>query len=63
MHIELRCMRLGNSSLTLAHRIVDAKDADLLYCDGHVVMVWMNPASGRPMPLPETIRRIAGSDD
>jgi acyl-CoA thioester hydrolase len=56
LHVELRCARLGTSSMTLAHRIVDADDASRLYCDGQVVMVWMNPASGKPVPLPAAIR-------
>ncbi|EIL94197.1 acyl-CoA thioesterase [Rhodanobacter spathiphylli] len=60
LHIELRCTRLGTSSMTIAHRIVDADDAGRLYCDGHVVMVWMNPVSGKAMPLPATIRTAAG---
>lgn len=59
LHVELRCERLGNSSMTLGHRIVDADDSSHLYCDGHVVMVWMNPASGKPVPLPEAIRNAA----
>ncbi|MFC5525285.1 acyl-CoA thioesterase [Rhodanobacter ginsengisoli] len=56
LHVELRCARLGTSSMTLAHRIVDADDPSRLYCDGHVVMVWMNPATGKPVPLPAAIR-------
>ncbi|MEO8999332.1 MAG: thioesterase family protein [Rhodanobacter sp.] len=59
LRIELRCARLGNSSMTLAHRIVDADDANRLYSDGHVVMVWMNPATGKPVPLPTAIRAVA----
>jgi len=59
LHIELRCTRLGNSSMTIAHRIVDAADASCLYSDGHVVMVWMNPASGKSAPLPASIRAAA----
>jgi acyl-CoA thioester hydrolase len=59
LHVELRCERLGNSSMTIAHRIVDADDASRLYCDGHVVMVWMNPATGKPVPLPAAIRAAA----
>jgi acyl-CoA thioester hydrolase len=61
LHIELRCERLGNSSMTIAHRIVDAGNAERLYSDGHVVMVWMNPASGKPTPLPEAIRAAAAT--
>ncbi len=59
LRVELYCERLGNSSLTLAHRIVDAADADSLYSDGRVVMVWMDPASGKPVPLPAAIREAA----
>lgn len=54
--VELYAKRVGSSSLTIGHRIVDADDRDCLYCDGHVVMVWMDPAEGRPVPLPEAIR-------
>ncbi|MEI7036905.1 thioesterase family protein [Fulvimonas yonginensis] len=56
LHVELGCTRLGTSSVTLAHRILDAQDADRLYSDGHVVLVWMDPASGKPVPLPQAIR-------
>ncbi len=59
VHIELYCARLGNSSMTVAHRIVDAADHNKLYCDGHVVMVWMDPASGRSVPLPQALRDAA----
>lgn len=58
--IELACERLGNSSLTLAHRIADAGDPDCLYSDGRVVLVWMNPATGKPVPLPQAIRDAIG---
>jgi acyl-CoA thioester hydrolase len=38
---------------------VDAADDGALYCDGHVVMVWMDPATGKPVPLPQAIRDAA----
>ncbi len=56
LHVHLYCTRLGNTSITLAHRIVAADDDSRLYCDGHVVMVWMDPASGRPVSLPASVR-------
>jgi acyl-CoA thioester hydrolase len=56
LHVQLYVERMGNSSMTIAHRIVDAVDANQLYCDGHVVMVWMDPASGKPVSLPAAIR-------
>ncbi len=59
LHIELRCARLGGSSITIAHRIVDVDDANCLYSDGQVVMVWMNPATGKSTALPDSIRAAA----
>ena len=60
LQVELRCARIGSSSLTLAHRIVDVHDASRVYSDGKVVMVWVNPATGEPVPLPPTVREAAG---
>ncbi len=54
--VELAAIHLGNSSITVSHRIVDASDAACLYADGEVVMVWIDPNSGRPVALPEAIR-------
>lgn len=54
--IELFVERLGNSSVTIGHRIVDAEDADVLYCDGNVVMVWIDRGTGRAATLPEAVR-------
>ena len=53
--VEVRCEKLGNSSLTLSHRITSA-DGKRLYSDASVVMVWINPADGRPLPLPAAVR-------
>ena len=56
--VELATARVGTSSVTIAHRIVADTDGDasVLYADGEVVMVWIDPASGRPVPLPDAIR-------
>ena len=53
--VELFAERIGNSSVTVGHRIVSG-DGATLYADGHVVMVWIDRASGRPVPLPEVVR-------
>ena len=53
--VELFAERLGNTSVTIGHRIV-SDDGATLYADGHVVMVWIDRASGRPIPLPEIVR-------
>ena len=56
--VELSCEKLGNSSVTIGHRIV-ASDGTL-HCDGSVVAVWVDRASGKPTPLPQGVRRAAG---
>jgi acyl-CoA thioester hydrolase len=57
--VELSCVRMGNSSITLGHRIVDAGDAQKLYCDGRTVLVWTDPATGKPVALPQAIRNAS----
>jgi acyl-CoA thioester hydrolase len=59
IRVELFCARQGNSSMTIAHRIVDAVGGTL-YCDGHVVMVWMDPGTGKSVSLPQAVRDAAG---
>lgn len=59
--VELFVERLGNTSLTLAHRMVSARDASIAYSDGNVVLVWIDRASGRPAALPETVRTACAS--
>ena len=39
-----------------AHRVVAENDRECVYADGEVVMVWVEPASGRSVPLPAAIR-------
>jgi len=57
--VELFADRVGSTSVTVGHRIA-SDDGTVLYADGHVVLVWIDRASGRPTPLPEGVRRIAG---
>ena len=59
LQIELFCERLGNTSLTIAHRIIDADHPDQLYCDGNVTMVWIDPIRGTSVSLPDPIRSAA----
>ena len=56
--VELYSERVGNTSLTVAHRIVQADDAGVLYSDGSSVLVWID-RSGRPAPLPAAVRSAA----
>lgn len=54
--VELFVERLGNTSLSVGHRIVGADDPSALYCDGNVVMVWIHRETGQPAALPEPVR-------
>lgn len=54
--VLLSCERLGTSSMTVGNRIVDRNNQDCVYADGNVVMVWVDPATGASVPLPEAIR-------
>jgi acyl-CoA thioester hydrolase len=57
--VELYADKVGNSSCTVGHRIA-SKDGATLYADGHVVMVWIDPQTGRSVPLPTSVRSAAG---
>ena len=57
--VELFAEKVGNTSLTVGHRIVGG-DGATLYADGHVVMVWIDRAGGRPVPLPQAVRNALG---
>lgn len=55
--VELFCERVGSTSVGIGHRIVGTEEPAKLYCDGNVVLVWVDPASGKPVALPEAIRK------
>ncbi len=54
--VSLYAGRIGRSSLLLPFSMRDADDSDLLYAEGETTMVWIDPTSGRSVPLPEAIR-------
>ncbi|MFS8402238.1 acyl-CoA thioesterase [Xanthomonas campestris pv. campestris] len=54
--VELFVERLGSSSVTIGHRILDQKDEDVLYSDGNVVVVWIDTQTGKSASLPDAVR-------
>ncbi|ALN62404.1 putative thioesterase domain protein [Lysobacter antibioticus] len=56
LDIELFVERLGNTSLSIGHRIIGATDTSAVYCDGNVVLVWIHRETGQPAALPEPVR-------
>ena len=59
--VELFRERVGNTSVSIGHRIVETGESAKLYSDGHVVLVWVDPATGKPVPLPEAVRRACAA--
>jgi Predicted thioesterase len=51
--------RIGTSSMTVGHRIVDSQDATRIHADGSVTMVWIDTKTGRPVALPQSVRDAA----
>lgn len=56
VRIDLFAERIGTSSVTIAHRIVDSADSDILYCDGNIVAVWVDGQTHQPALLPDPVR-------
>ena len=54
--VELFVERLGSSSVTIGHRILDQKDEDVLYSDGNVVVVWIDTQTGQSASLTDAVR-------
>ena len=54
--VELSIEKLGNSSVTMGHRMLSSRDSNVLYCDGSVVMVWIDRETGKSVPLPDAVR-------
>jgi acyl-CoA thioester hydrolase len=55
--VSLYAMKKGTKSATIAHRIVSAKNADLVYAEGYTVMVWVNK-NGETTTLPEYVTKL-----
>lgn len=61
VRVELFLERLGRSSLSVVHRISDAAQPETLYSDGLAVIVWVSPADGRPVTVPDSVRQAVGA--
>jgi acyl-CoA thioester hydrolase len=53
--VELLAERVGNKSVTVAHRIASASDPALVYGDGNTVLVWVD-RDGNTIALPDAVR-------
>lgn len=59
LQVALTAERVGNSSLTIGFVIAAEADPLTVYADGNSVLVWIDPAGGRSIPLPAVVRAAA----
>lgn len=57
--VELSPIRVGNSSLTLGHRILSEADASVVHAEGTATLVWIDTATGASAALPDNVRQAA----
>ena len=60
--VELSAERVGSKSLTVNHRILSSGLPEMLYADGHSVLVWVN-RQGQTVMLPDKVRTTATGPD
>jgi acyl-CoA thioester hydrolase len=56
--VEIYLGRMGNSSVRTHYLL---RDGDAIAAEGYGVSVWVDPATQRPIPLPEAVRKLAVS--
>jgi acyl-CoA thioester hydrolase len=56
IRVSLTLERLGNASLTLAHKLVAADQPELVFAEGRTVLVWTDPTRGVSTPVPRFVR-------
>lgn len=62
LEVRLLPARLGNSSFTLGAEIVNGRDASERFTEGEFVIVWLDYATGKAVPVPGRLRAaFAGS--
>lgn len=57
LRVELFAGRRGGKSVTIGHRISSAGDPNIVYAEGHTVLVWIDRA-GQTANLPDYIARL-----
>lgn len=62
LRVTVALAAVGNSSITISHRMYDAAAPDVLYAEGHAKVVWTNPATSKSVPLPVSVLHALGLD-
>jgi len=54
---------VGQRSISLTHRMLDAADPECCYAEGYAKLVWTDPATGKSVPLPASVLKVLGLAD
>ena len=58
LEVRLHTARIGNTSFTLASEIVNARDSTERFTEGEFVIVWVDYAAGKSVPVPDGLRAV-----
>ncbi|GER91903.1 hypothetical protein KDW_60650 [Dictyobacter vulcani] len=54
--VGVRVTKVGNTSIIMEHEIRDITDHSRIFATGRSILVWCNYRTGRPHPVPATMR-------
>ncbi|HEX4206701.1 MAG TPA: thioesterase family protein [Ktedonobacteraceae bacterium] len=54
--VGIRVVKVGRTSFVMEHQIRDCQDHARVFANGRSVMVWCNYHTGRPQPVPPSLR-------
>jgi len=60
LEVRIFPARLGNTSFTLASEIVNGRDAAERFTEGEFVIVWLDYAANKSVPVPDKLRALLG---
>ncbi len=56
VEVGVRVVAIGRTSFAMDHQIRDIQDPERIFATGRSAMVWCNYRTGRPHPLPHSLR-------
>jgi acyl-CoA thioester hydrolase len=56
VEVGVKVVHVGRTSFTMEYRIRDTKEHDRLFATGQTVLVWCDYLTGRPHPIPSSLR-------
>jgi acyl-CoA thioester hydrolase len=56
VEVGVRVVRVGRTSFIMEHQIRDVNEPERIFATGKSAMVWCNYLTGRPHPIPPSLR-------